>query len=595
MSKFIKHITVFAAVVCCCVLTAGVSVYAATANIDIPAQSAANNEEVKVAVNVTSEENIGTFDLRITYDSSILEYVSGADNGGSGVLQVLNSDLTQSDSVSKELVFKAIKEGNSQITVQAASSKVLDMGANPMEIAGGVGSVTVGQNSAPSADNNLTSLVISGIDEEGANHDVSITPEFSQDITEYRAEVGENIVKLSVAATVSDPSATSKITGVQLQPGDNLTTVTITASDGQIKEYKIYTTKNGSTSGNEGTEQVETLPVPEDLSPIFSEKTGKYIIQTFDTVGVPEGFNITGYNYDNKQIAALTGINGQVTVMCLADDENGTNAALFVYNQSTDSFTLYNSYSFNEKSYIMLTPDKDVAVPEGFEETLVKINGVDTMSWQGGIYSDYKDIFLLYAVSSDGNKGFYLYDSTSGTILIYPAGTKSTNGGDSELQSKYDSLKKQSEEDDFVKLEIIIGYSVLCIILVIYASVLLYKLKKLQPENREESEETSEEQTDSGDESQELKLDMAMQANEVKTETLANDVNAILDEDGSKESEPEYNGESVQETTDSAKDETAQNDGVSEETQMPSEEDESNQGEEDLGIVFVDLEEEGKK
>lgn len=594
MSKFIKQIAVFSAVVLCCVLTAGISVYAATANIDIPAQNAANNEEVKVAVNVTSEENIGTFDLRITYDSSILEYVSGADNGGSGVLQVLNSELTQSNSVSKELVFKALKEGNAQIAVQSASSNVLDMGANPMEIAGGVGNVTVGPNNAPSADNNLTSLVISGIDTEGTNHDVSITPEFSQDITEYKAEVGENIVKLSVAATVSDPSATSKITGVQLQPGDNLTTVTITASDGQVKEYKIYTTKNGGTSGNEVAEQAETLPVPEDLSPVFSEKTGKYIIQTFDAVGVPEGFNITGYNYDNKQIAALTGINGQVTVMCLADDENGTNAALFVYNQSTDSFTLYNSYSYNNKSYIMLTPDKDVSVPEGFEETLVKINGVDTMSWQGGIYSDYKDIFLVYAVSSDGSKGFHLYDSTGGTILIYPAGTDSKNGGDSELQSKYDSLKKQSDEDDFVKLEIIIGYSVLCIILVIYASVLLYKLKKLQPENREGNEETPEEQTDSADGSQELKLDMAMQANEVKTETLANDVNAILDEDVPGESEQKDDEKTEQNAADSVNDETAQNGTGTEETQV-TEEDGSSRDEEDLGIVFVDLEEEGKK
>ncbi|MDE5781025.1 MAG: cohesin domain-containing protein [Lachnospiraceae bacterium] len=600
MSKYLKQLTVCAAVVFCCIITGYISVYAATANIDIPAQSVANGEEVHVNVNVTSEENIGTFDLRITYDSSILEYVSGADNGGSGVLQILNSELNQTNTVTKELVFRALKEGSSDIAVQAASSNVLDMGANPMDIAGGLGNITVGGSNGASSDNNLTSLSISGVDSEGSSHDLVITPEFSQDVTEYRAEVGENIVRLSVSAIVSNPSANTKISGVQLEPGDNLTTVAVTAADGQVKEYKIYTVKNGGTPSEGNKTNTDLLPVPEDLSPVFSEKTGKYIIQTFDEIGIPEGFVPCGCNYGDRPVAALSGFNGSVIAICLADDENGANAALFIYNESMDSFTLYNTYMVNEKPYVMLTPDKDTVIPEGFNETVVKINGVDTMSWQGGMYSDYSEIYLLYAANNLGEKGFYIYDSLEGVLVRFPSSASDNKvTSDSELQSKYDELKKQVSEDDIIKLEIIIGYSVLCIILIIYVSVLIYKLKKLKPEDEDEEKleefaETASDIDSSSDEKTkpELKLDMAMQANEVKMETLANDVNAILDEDKTDEVEKkeeekkseEENGNSINDNTGETKEDNADKTETKDEVQG-----------EGLGIVFVDLEDDSKK
>lgn len=596
MIKYLKQLTVCAAVVFCCIITGYVSVYGATANIDIPAQNVANGEEVHVSINVTSEENIGTFDLRITYDSSVLEYVSGADNGGSGVLQVLNSELSQANTVTKELVFRALKEGSSDIAVQAASSNVLDMGANLMDIAGGVGNVTVGSSNGASSDNNLTTLSVSGLDSEGNSHDLVVTPEFSQDVTEYKAEVGENIVRLSVSAAVSNPAAETKISGVQLEPGDNLTTVAVTAADGQVKEYKIYTVKNGGVPSSGNTVNTDILPVPEDLSPIFSEKIGKYIIQTFDTVGIPEGFVPCGCNYDNRTVAALSGYNGSVTAICLADDENGTNAALFIYNESMDSFTLYNSYTFNEKSYVMLTPDKDTAIPEGYSETVVKINGVDTMSWQGGMYSDYPQMYLLYAADDIGEKGFYIYDSLEGVLVRYPANGDNKGTTDTELQSKYDELKKQVSDDDIIKLEIIVGYSILCIILIIYVSVLLYKLKKLKPEDEEGIEESTETLSGSddvviGETEPELKLDMAMQANEIKTETLANDVNAILDEDNKSEEEKQEEQEQQ---------ETVKENNAEAATEVKTEgegktEPKTETEEEDMGIVFVDLEDDSKK
>lgn len=575
--------TYLAAVVAtiCIMLMWNVCAYGATANISVSSQNVSNGEEVKVNIDVTSDQNIGAFDLRITYNSKVLEYVSGADNGGSGVLQVLNSDLTQSNTVTKELVFKAISEGSSEIAVQAASSSVMDMSAVLMEIAGGTGTVTVG--SGASGDNNLTSLSVAAVDDDGNNSNVSITPDFSADVLEYKAEVGENVKKLAVAVTTSDPSAKTKISGVKLDAGENLTTIRVTSADGQNKEYKIYTIKGGSTTENTATNDNGLLPVPEDKTPHFSQKIGRYVIQNFDAVGIPEGFNQCGISYEDKQLTALSGYNGNVILMCLADDENGTNSALFVYNSGTDTFSLYNKYVVEENDFILLTPDSGVSVPEGYSETTVQINGIDTVAWQGGIYKSGSGFYLVYAISQSGNKGFYVYDTEENSFLRFVTSTKGEST-DQGLQADYEELKKKSDDDDFVKLEIVIGFTVLCLALIIYVSVLLSKIKKLRQMTEEtyEEENNTDEPENANEPPKELKLDMAIQANEIKPETLANDVNEILE-----------NSQTAESADQEQKNEPENIDSDTKETDKADESD-NEKDDSDMDIVFVDIESEDK-
>lgn len=583
MEKCIRRCVGFVFTLACIVCMGTVCAYGATANISVSSQNVPKGEEVTVNISVSSDQNIGAFDLRITYNSKILEYVSGADNGGSGVIQVLNSELTQSANVTKELVFKAVSEGVSEIAVQAASSTVMDINAAAMDIAGGTGSVTVGEGA--SGNNSLTSLTIAAVDEEGNNSNVALVPEFSPDVLEYKAEVGENIKKLAVAVTTADPAAKTKISGVKLDAGENLTTISVTSADGQNRDYKIYTVKGNVVTDNTSAENEGLLPVPEDKTPYFSQKIGRFVMQTFDTVGIPEGFSQCGIMYEDRQVAALTAYNGNVILMCLAEDENGTNSALFVYNQSTDSFSLYNYYDIESKGYIMLTPDNETVIPEGYSETTVKINGVDTVAWQGGIYKSGSGFYLVYAISRTGTKGFYVYDEEENSFMRFVSSTKGETT-DSKLQAEYDELKKKSADDDFVKLEIVIGFTILCLVLIIYASVLLYKIKKLKDiAGTNEETPISEEQDEDDEQSEEkreLKLDMAIQANEMKPETLADSVNEILKSD--EKDEPDSDNT---EKTDSSSDVTneikeAETIKITSETS------------EDSDIVFVDIESEDK-
>lgn len=502
----------------------------AAANIEIKSENATAEQEIKVNVSVNSDQNIGTFDLRITYDTTMLEYISGADNGGSGVLQVLNSELTQSNTVTKELVFKALDEGEAAVTVQLASSSVLDMNANPMEVVGGQGIVKIGTATDSSADNTLSSLNVVAVKKDGTNVPVNITPNFSKEVTDYSLNVGNDTKKLSIAVTTSEASATTQITGNKLSKGDNMTVITVTASNGEVKEYKIYTKKGDDASSEQvaednPTSNVEALPLPEDLSTKKDGKTGKFIVQNFEGITVPTGYVPQGYKYGENQVAVVS--NGSVVLFLLADDENGANAAWFVYNSEKDIFALYNVLNINGREYVLLSGDKNAKIPDGYKESVVKINDIDATVWSNG---NDAGVVLIYASCDAAFPELYYYDAKDTTVMKYFNQNSVEKNPQDEYKSKYQKIKTEYDDSKIVLIEIIAGFSVFCVILGVMCIVFALKAKNGNQENDFDEEQ---EQNDSEEKTEEktLQLDMAIQANEVKTETLANDVNSIMEED----------------------------------------------------------------
>ncbi len=597
-NKAIKYLTavMFVALIVLC--ADAVTVFAA-ANIEISADNAAADQEVKVKVTVNSDQNIGTFDLRITYDTTLLDYVGGADNGGSGVLQVLNSDLTQSNTVTKELTFKALGEGTATVNVQTASSNVLDMNANPMEITGGTGNITIGNSQGGSADNSLSSISVSAVKKDGSNVEVQLTPAFSKDVTEYSLNVGNDTKKLSVAVTSSDASATTKITGTKLQKGDNMTVISVTASNGEVKEYKIYTKKGDDSSSEQQNESavkgnIEALPLPDDLSTKKDGKTGKFIVQNFDGISPPEGFTAQGYKYGDNQVAVAC--NGSVVAFMLADDETGANAAWFVYNKDKDTFSLFNELKIGDKSYILLTADNSVNIPEGFSESTIKINDIDATVWSD---SNDQGIVIIYASCNNAQPGLYYYDNRENSAIRYFAASSAGKDSSDNYKSKYLKEKNDSSDMNIVIIEIVVGFSVICIILGIMCVIFARKAKKPDISDEDDQEKDEPEEDETQNEEKELKLDMAMQANEVKTETLANDVNSILDGDDQLIDTMNMVPEETSVKT-SVIDTNEENNTLSGESEVDAkvssdEKTGENEEEDNIDIVFVDLEEDSKE
>lgn len=104
----------------------------------------------------------------------------------------------------------------------------------------------------PSANNDLSSLTIDG---------VTLSPEFNKDVTEYTANVGEEIANLIVNAVAENSNAEVKVSGNEnLQNGENTVTITVTSEAGETKTYTIRVTK-GEVLATDDTLKLQSLEI----------------------------------------------------------------------------------------------------------------------------------------------------------------------------------------------------------------------------------------------------------------------------------------------------------------------------------------------
>ena len=74
----------------------------------------------------------------------------------------------------------------------------------------------------------------------------NISPAFSKDVTEYTMNISDKIEELHIEAVPADENSKVSISGnTDLKLGSNLVTITVTASDGSTKVYKIHVTRRG--------------------------------------------------------------------------------------------------------------------------------------------------------------------------------------------------------------------------------------------------------------------------------------------------------------------------------------------------------------
>ena len=108
-----------------------VPVFAATGSVKFDDSSKQGNkgEQVKVDVNIKGDEELGTYYIQLGYDSRYMEYVSGAETGGNGLI-VLKGTATGTD-IKYSLVFKCLSGGTTDVYVKAA--KVTTKASNSKE------------------------------------------------------------------------------------------------------------------------------------------------------------------------------------------------------------------------------------------------------------------------------------------------------------------------------------------------------------------------------------------------------------------------------------------------------------------------------
>ena len=225
---------------------------------------------------------------------------------------------------------------------------------------------------------------------------------------------------------------------------------------------------------------------------------GKYVSSVFADEFMPVGFSKTTVTYEEQMVEAAQFDMGGI-VLLYVTDADGNNGNFDMYDQTTGELSDFLQISGIENRFIIaLKAGPDVSVPDGFTKATLNWNSQtleayaytgeagETASGEavsGGVAPvDINDFFLIYAISSEGNKGWYMYDQNEGTYQRYVqnlhAGGKGNISGSGEnLISKITSPGADSEEGGVnVMLIIVIACAVLLVALIVTVIIMAVKL-----------------------------------------------------------------------------------------------------------------------
>ena len=378
-----------------------------TVTFSDPTVTVGNN--VTINVKVTGAVAIAT--VKVNYDSSYLQFVSGDLGYGyqSGNVIVMDKENMGTGNVSFSMTFKTLKAGKT--TINNYENSIVDGNGDPMDVTPGWSTVTINAQPTASSNNNLSSLSISP---------GTLSPGFSAGTTSYRASVSNSTTSVAVSATAADGKARVAVWGnTGLDVGNNTVTVQVTAENGSKKTYTITVNRAaGSTGGNTGG----NAPAPDDTpspSPTATPEPQVTVTLPDDTqlpvsnqlpegVSVPAGFEPSQLEVDGLSIPTAVHKEGNLTAVYLAGDEEHP-AGFYFYNEKTREVQPMTQVAMSSGKLVLVDLPQDLELPQGYASTLMELGGQQhTLLIPDGV--EEPNHYIVCALDEEGVMGLYLYD-----------------------------------------------------------------------------------------------------------------------------------------------------------------------------------------
>ncbi len=487
------------------IIVCSASAYADNASVSLAETTGTKGEIVGVQVTVNADVNANG-QVSIQYDSNYMDFVSitytdAAGNPvvdkGSGVsgIAIWNvPELTAGRPMSVNFNFGLKTAGSTELKVADSTQLKAAGESNPenaeLNITKTNTVLHINEANKISNDSKLSGLIVSSVSQNGQTNNVTYSPAFSPDVYEYAADVPANINRIIVSTTLSDSHASASVSGSRIDLGNNKTTITVTAQDGSQSTYTVYTQRlpeganqnetQAAPSGEVVTDASGETQAPEfDRSPVLVEGMGKYIIQDFSLATIPEGFEEKTTNYNGRTIACLKGNIKPLTLICIADDPQGTNIEFYTYNETSGGINKMINMSCNQNIYTLIPTDDTYVGPEGYMQTAIEINGDVIKAW---IKKEGTEFYVVYAMNWNGEQALYVYDTKEQTMQRFIDGNKSDNAGDEPTENEqYNLLKKQYNDlnTDYNKVQDKhkVTLVLFLVIVVAFAVVLFFVIK----------------------------------------------------------------------------------------------------------------------
>ncbi len=364
------------------------TVFASSANIGVSASNTVMlGNTVKVTVNLTSKNSMGSWQVDLSYDKSYLQLTNSTAEGGGTYM--VNSSSTGTKSKSYTFTFKTLKNGNAKVSIGSAMIYDYDTMAS-MSITKGSKSISIktkAEIEASYSDNAYLSSLSVG--------DYALDPAFDKNVFEYTVEVEPDKEAVTISATKADSNASISGTGdVTLFEGSNKFEIVVTAQKGNTNKYVLNI-------------------IRKELEPVSVSVDGKDYMLVRNAKALDEyvGFSLSTITYKGyEDVPALVNETINYTIVGLKE------------NDTVKMFLLENGEVTRE--YIELKNGNSIITPLNMKDSdlFSKYYSLDDLSASIGAKSykvndDYKIIYALDITTGESN--YYLYNLNTNTFMVY--------------------------------------------------------------------------------------------------------------------------------------------------------------------------------
>lgn len=404
--KYKKKIGVVILSVCLLLQSFGIISQAASGSVSVGSASGTVGSNVTVKCTVTcSTGPIGYADVKLTYDQSALQWVSGTNmaQGGSGSVRYVG---TTSDGASKSLsfnmTFSILKEGSHRVTVSTVSASDLDENSFAPSKSNGTITGTVPTTPNPGGNTgggNQSGTTVPGKDSNNKLSSLKVypgtlSPTFKASVKSYNVTVSKETTKVTVSAKAqSDKAKVTVSGGNNLQYGLNTVKVVVVAENGASTAYIISVMR--------GEDEKITL-----------DGVDYTIDETFADDVIPEGFTRTKIQYNEREYEALTSAKDTLKLVCL---KSATDSRFYIYEKETQAFSKLVLIERGEGKYVIpLSLQNRVDKYKNAEVITVQLQEQEFEAWK---LDD--EFCLVYAMNPEGDELLYRYDTVEEVFQRY--------------------------------------------------------------------------------------------------------------------------------------------------------------------------------
>ncbi len=304
--------------------------------------------------------------------------------------------------------------------------------------------------------------------------------------------------------TFNDKSATIEFT--TLSGGNADINVTATPDEGGDVTGSVTVSVNGEDTA--AAMEATTTSATGIAQGTIDAGDGRMIQTVFAEEFKPVYFHKETTDYKGQSVECAKFDMGDI-ILLYTTDTAGSDGRFMVYNPSTQELTDFRMIQGIENRFIIVLSDCEGPIPAGYTKAVLEWSGqtltafmeedvaAGTAEFADGINP--ADFFLVYAISSEGNKGWYRYDKNEGTYQRFLNRNGFETGGEGADEESSDGDSK-GILDDYIPGNIQSIIALVCaplaFILLIVVIILAVKLRDYADDYYEDDYYEDEEEDD---------------------------------------------------------------------------------------------------